>query len=162
MTDAQRKAVEADLRAYPDNAARLAQLRAEIDDLRLGLAARALPWPDGDQPRASGTNHISDHVPVAVQQLWSSPQYREYQRLEPLVRAIETAYKSLDEAHRKVLEAYYWGWPEARAALGISRTALYHRRMQICRVTLRALRDAGIQTYADPGGVLRADKVETA
>lgn len=154
MTDAQRRTVEADLRAYPANAARLAHLRAEIDELRLGFASRALPWPDGNQPRASGNNAISDHVPVAVTQLWDTDQYREYQRLEPLVRAIETAYKSLDEEHRKVMEAYYFGYPEAQEALHLSRTALYQRRMHICRVTLRALREAGIPTYADPGGVL--------
>ncbi|MBX5476784.1 MAG: hypothetical protein IRZ18_06645 [Clostridia bacterium] len=162
MTDAQRRTVEADLRAYPAHAKRLAELEAEIDELRRGFAARALPWPDEDQPRASGNRAVSDHVPVAVMQLWRTPAYQEYRRLEPLVRAIENAYRSLDEEHRRVMEAYYWRWPEAQAALNLSRSTLYRRRMRICRVVLRELRRAGVRTYRDPGGTWRVEDAEVS
>lgn len=155
MTDAQRRTVEADLRAYPANAARLAQLEAELDELRMGFGSRALPLPERDRP--GPTNQVSDRVPQAVVQLWETDEWREYLRLAPLVRGIEAAYRALDEEHRRVVEAYYWRWPEAQGALHLSRTTLYMRRMHICRVVLAELRRAGVQTYRDPGGVWRAE-----
>lgn len=102
--------------------------------------------PDGTHATGEATVH----------QLREMVERREYLRLAPFVRGNESAYRALDEEHRRDVEAYYWGSREVQGALHLSRTTLYIRRMHICRVLLAELRRASVPTYAFPGGVFMA------